>query len=128
MSVFNVFYNSVKSISEIKNWAFLSDYQKREKIFGDLFVFIDLINKNTKNKSEILIIAKDEMPFYLSRYFLFPKKVYRQDSLNIAQIDKEKKYQYIAVYNQEVELKNYRQIKMFKSENEKNFGILFKIK
>ena len=37
-----VFYNASKAVSEFKEWTFLSDTEKRQKLFGELYKFLVL--------------------------------------------------------------------------------------
>src|SRR5882724_6103981 len=92
---FNVVYNSVKTISEVKEWTPLSDTQKRHKIFGDLYDFLILVKTYTKNDDHILIYAKDGekyQTYFLSIYYLYPRRITSTvDNNEFIQVAKNKK-------------------------------------
>jgi hypothetical protein len=99
MSVFNVFYNLFKSVSEIKIWFPLSDYEKRQMIFGDLYSFLVSIASVSAKNSDILIYSKDVKTFYLGIYYLYPRKITIVDNKSDFDIYlNTKKFKYIAVY------------------------------
>ena len=118
ISFFNVFYNLNKTIVEIKEWAYLTNQQKRQKIFGDPYTVAMLIEKNTMKKSQILLVAKEKMPYYLTRYYLYPRRIYRNNS---------NKYPYIFVYNTKISTNAYKEIASFSSRTG-NYGKLYLIK
>src|SRR5882724_2591756 len=96
---FNVLYNTQKSFSEIKEWGFLSDSEKRHKIFGDIYNFIIFIDTNTKNNAQVLIFSDNDMMYLLSRYYLYPRLVNitnNKKELNI--LISSGKYLYVASY------------------------------
>src|SRR6266550_146057 len=75
IAFFNVTYNTIKSVSEAKQWMFLTNQQKQTKIFGDITNVFITINNDTNKNARVLLFTKDNMLFYLSRYYLYPKKV-----------------------------------------------------
>ena len=75
ISVFNVFYNSFKFISEAKHLLPLSAEQKRYEVYGNFYKFIEFIGQNTPQNSSILINSKDDKAYYLGRYYLYPRFV-----------------------------------------------------
>jgi hypothetical protein len=75
LAIGSVGYNAVNTVSEVKNWYFLTDTQKREKLFGDLYTFFTFIDKNTPADASILIKSFDVRTFFLGRYYLYPKKI-----------------------------------------------------
>jgi hypothetical protein len=126
LSCVNIFYNAGKSISEIKEWGFLSDSQKRQKIFGDLYSFIKLVDEKTNTNARILIISNENAPYYLARYYLYPKKVYSLSESNfIQEVDKQKKIEYIVSYNKNIFLNNYKKIASFKQPASNNYGSIY---
>src|SRR6266511_6096361 len=73
---FSVFYNIYKMRSEIKEWGYLSDSQKRQKIFGDSYNFCHFIQEHTNTQSKIFIFSKDGMTLLYCRYYLYPRLIY----------------------------------------------------
>ena len=96
----------------------MSDTEKRQKIFGDLYTVTMLIEKNTMKKSQILLVSKEKMPYYLTRYYLYPRRIYLNSS---------NKYPYIFVYNTKISTKDYKEIASFSSKTG-NYGKLYIIK
>ena len=97
ISFFDVCYNSIKFISEAKYWLPLSDTQKRNEIFGDIYNFIIFVEQSTPERSNILILSNDDKAYYLGRYYLYPRNisvsVNSEDFLNIA---KQGNFEYLA--------------------------------
>ena len=127
LSFTSILHNSVKSITEIRDWYFLSDTEKRQKIFGDLYTVTMLIEKNTTKKSQILLVAEEKMPYYLTRYYLYPRRIYLTTAKDLARTNKENKYPYIFAYNTKISNKNYKEIASFSSRTG-NYGSLYEIK
>jgi hypothetical protein len=75
LSVFDVGFNLVKSYSEGKHWLPLSDTQKRQEVYGNIYNPINFISKKTESKSSILIYSKDDKAYYLGRYYLYPRNI-----------------------------------------------------
>lgn len=75
MSFLRTAYNFTKVFTEEKQWLFLSDEEKRIKIFGDSFVLYKFTEINTSKQANIVIISKDKKAYYLGRYFLYPRKI-----------------------------------------------------
>ncbi len=113
-------YNIVTTVSEIKDWYFLTDIQKRHKIFGNLYDFFTFIDKNTPENAKILIVSSDVRTFFLSRYYLYPKKIIVLSSpkdisdLKIA-------YEYIASYGMPLSLNEYSLILTCGAKDGKGF-------
>ena len=124
ISFFNVFYNLNKTIVEVKEWAYLTNQQKRQKNFGDLYTVAMLIEKNTMKKSQILLVGKEKMPYYFTRYYLYPRRIYPTTAKELAKTNKQKKYQYIFVYNTKIATKDYKEIASFSSKSG-NYGRLY---
>jgi hypothetical protein len=109
LSIFNVFYNIFKSLTEIRNWLPLSDYEKRQVIFGDLYPFLFFVGANTAKNSDILVYSNDIKTFYLSIYYLYPRIVTVVDNEN----DFNKrlnsgKFKYVAIYKNSYIPNSYR--------------------
>lgn len=99
LAVFNVFYNSVKSVSEVREWAFLTDHEKRHKLFGDTYDFYTFINKNSQENANILFMPKDEMSFYLARYYLYPRLITRvTNEEQVAKFSQTGTYTHVATF------------------------------
>jgi hypothetical protein len=109
ISIFNVFYNLFKSISEIKTWFPLSDYQKRQMIFGDLYPFLFFVGANSSKNSNILIYSNDVKTFYLSIYYLYPRTVTVVDNeKDFKEELNSKKFKYVAIYKNSYKPNTYR--------------------
>ncbi len=121
---FNIFYNLNKTVYEMKNWVFLSDTQKRVKIFGELYEITQLIDKNTTKKSKILLVTDKKMLYYLTRYYLYPRRIYPTTAKELASTNKQNKYPYIFVYNTKISTNAYKEIASFSSKSG-NYGRLY---
>lgn len=111
LSIFYVLYNSVKAFSEIKNWIFLTDFEKKQEIFGDIYLFLVFVGNNTENNSNILIYSQDVKTFYLGAYYLYPRL--------IAVVDNKKdfnlrvnsgNFKYAAVFNSGIKPEKYKSV------------------
>lgn len=94
---FRTVYNLFKVFTEEVSWIQLSDYEKRKKLFGDIYDFFTVINSKTEKDAEILFLTTDIRMHYLSKYYLYPRRI------TVVRIDKEQqfdanKYEYIAVF------------------------------
>ena len=93
-------YNGVKSVSEVKEWFFLTDFEKRQKIFGELFTFLYALKSTTSDNATILVYSTDIRTFHLSLYYLYPRKITLVDSKNALQVAASTaNYDYIALYH-----------------------------
>ena len=72
---FNVFYNSLKSYSEAKQWLFLTNEQKLYVLYGNVVNVYTLINKSSDVNAKTLLYTNDNMLFFLIRYYIYPKKI-----------------------------------------------------
>lgn len=70
-----VIHNISKLYTEETHWIFLTDDQKREKQFGEKYVFLKFVNEKVNSQSNILMFTNDGMAYYLARYFLYPTTV-----------------------------------------------------
>lgn len=115
-AILNVFYNIGKTIPEIKEWIFLSDDAKRQKLFGDIYAFYVFVNNHSEKNAKILFFPKDEMSFYLARYYLYPRIITRvDDEKKLQQLASMKTYSYI-VSSKEITVHTYILVKQFGSE------------
>ncbi len=124
-SIAAIFLNAFKLRSEVKEWVFISDQEKRYKIFGDLYHFFIFINENTDNE-KILIVSNDVRTFYLGAYYLYPKKV---EVISEKEIDKFmhfENYKYVALFNIERKIKGFRIQKIEKSKRGNSFWTIYK--
>lgn len=93
------FYNFTKVLSEEKDWIFLTDTQKREKIFGDLNSFFTFVQKHTPLKSKIIFLSPGGKTYYLGRYYLYPREIaYAKDVNEALSLTKTNKYTYLLLY------------------------------
>lgn len=100
LSLLRTLNNLSKIATEERFWIKLSSEQKHKKLFGDIYTFIDFVDKNTRSKSKILFISYDGKPYYYGRYLLFPKILIYESNIN--NISKQKEiniYDYLAFYN-----------------------------
>ncbi len=129
LAIFSLFYNAGKTISEMNEWAYLSDSEKRLKIFGDLHNFFILIKDNTEEKSNIFILSKDIKTPYLSIYYLYPRTITTTDDKSkFIKTALAQKHLYLAVYKQVIKLENYERVASFSSKTSSDFGYLYKRK
>ncbi len=129
LAIFNVFYNSVKSISEIRDWVPLSENQKLQKIFGPTYEFSAFIDANTQRDSNILFYSKEGMPYFYARYYLYPRHLYWHQNMNEYVKSKyPKKFDYIALYSMNASPEGYEKIASFSAKNSGVFGSLYKRK
>lgn len=94
LSVLRLSFNLSKLITEEQEWLFLSDDEKKSKIFNNYYNLNKFLLINTRSKSKILLVTKDGMLYYYSRYDLYPREVYWQkDITSISELGG--KYDYI---------------------------------
>lgn len=75
LAVTRTVYNISKVYTEELSWISLSDSEKRTRLFGDLYRVATFVNSRTPSNSQILLLAPGGKTFYLSRYYLYPRKV-----------------------------------------------------
>ena len=127
--------NFSKIYTEEGSWIGLSDFEKRKRLYGDIFVFFTFINANTQSRAKILFLTTDGRAYYLSKYYLYPRIV------TVIRIDKKipeynlQQYDYIAVFiNDEVQyteklkafMKDVKKKETGKNDNVRK-GILHKL-
>lgn len=129
LAFFSLVYNLGKTYFEIKEWASLSDSEKRYKIFGDVYDFNIFLNNNTNKNAYILLYSQDTIAYYLGRYLIYPKKIVNKTNKNeFLNLVKKKSYTYVATYNTDVPFEGYIKVASFSSKTLKNFGGLYKRK
>lgn len=109
IAVGNVGYNGLKTYTEVRDWYFLSDTQKREKIFGDLYTAFLFIDKNTVENASLLIVSSDVRAFFLGRYYLYPKKI--TVVATAKELAQQALPEYVASIGSSLKLKGYMLIK-----------------
>jgi hypothetical protein len=128
LSVFNIFYNVKKTITEIQEWSVLSDNQKRHKIFGDLYDFFIQVNKYTEPNAKILVSSNDGMTSGIGRYYIYPRMlIWPREEKKFKELVKEKKISYIFSYNKFLSFSGYKKIASFSSKTSTNYAILYKL-
>ena len=110
-SFFSVGYNLIKVTPEVREWFFLTDNEKRSKLFGDTYALLEIIRSKTEENTEIAIFSPDIKTHYLSIYYLYPRKtiVFNNEKEFISSIS-HKKYNYVVSSNLPIDLKNYERI------------------
>lgn len=129
LAFLSLVYNLGKTYFEIKEWGYLSDTEKRHKIFGDAYDFSLFLNNNTEKNAYIFLYSNDAMSYYLGRYIIYPKKIVKITTENeVLNLIKNKEHKYIATYNIEIPFEGYIKVASFSSKTSKNFGFLYKRK
>lgn len=129
LAFFNTFFNTVKTVYEINDWAFLSDTEKREKIFGELYDFLVFVDDHTDDRKKVLLYANDVRTFYLGRYYLYPNYISTaKTKKETIEQSKTKKFQYIALFNDSLNSNDYKKIASFSSQKSFTYGTLYKLK
>ncbi len=77
LSVFRTLFNFSKIFTEERVWIGISDEQKREKIFGPVYSFLQIIKQQTIKNDVVLMKTDDLKNFYIARYVLYPTRVTR---------------------------------------------------
>lgn len=99
ISVGRTFYNFSKLFTEEREWYNLSDQQKKVKLFGDLDPFFRFVEKNTSPKDSILFLAPGGKAYFLSRYYLYPRRIfYIKDQKEIELTLKKQSYDFLLEY------------------------------
>lgn len=88
ISILRSFFNISKVFTEDWPWIFISDSQKKSILYGDSYPLAACLNKNIPGNNTALFISDDGMLFYLTRYLVYPVKLYwlttNQDALQSA--------------------------------------------
>ena len=128
IAVFNVGYNFLKTFSEVREWGYLSDAEKRHKIFGNNHEFFTLIKEHSPNNTKILIFSQDDMARFLSIYYLYPRRVTTTTDKEVFLKNIEKKtYPYIASYNFTFDTRDYEKIASFSSKTTIDYGVVYQL-
>jgi hypothetical protein len=121
-------YNAVNIISEIKTWFPLTDTQKRQKIFGDMYDFAQFITKHTEENARILVVSREDNTGLVINYYTIPRIVKYVKEENQISREKIKEYDYLISYNNNLKFKNLYPFARYNSLDSKRFGIIYKIR
>src|SRR3990172_6757120 len=79
LSVSRLGYKYLRAFTSEKNWIFMIDYQKKTRLLGDDFIFLSNIASSCSISSTVNIFnpfpKSDQKLFYLSYYYLYPRKL-----------------------------------------------------
>jgi len=75
LSFTRTIYNFSKVYTEEMSWISLDDSEKRVRLFGDLYRVVSFISGKTSLSSNILLLAPGGKTFYVSRYYLYPRRI-----------------------------------------------------
>lgn len=129
LSVFNVFYNSTKTLSEIREWGPLSEDQKRLKLFGASHEFSVFINAHTTPNTKILFYSETGMPYFYARYYSYPRHLYwYQNNSEYVKSKYPEHFDYVALYNMHPSIKDYEYVASFSAKYSSVTGYLYKRK
>ena len=127
LSFFSLLYSAIKTVFEVKTWVPLSDSEKRQKIFGDMYNFIVFIDAHTEKNAHILIFSKDGKIGLITKYYSYPRIVNpttdKKKFIDLVQI---RAYDYVSIYNSVVVIRNYDKIASYSSKTSSDFGVLYK--
>lgn len=124
---FSVIYNSTNTISEIQNWYVLSDTEKRQKIFGDLYDFFVFVKHHIPDGSTVFVFSQDVRTHYFGMYMLYPtRQVDTNDQKTLMRMVSTKKYEYIATFNYAIRNPSYIEIAQFSTDTA--YGKVYKRK
>lgn len=124
IAIASVLYNAIKIPYELKEWLGLSSYEKKVKIFGEIYELIDFISRNTEEKSRVLILSPDNKSFYLSAYYLYPRIIHTAaDEKELLEKMKTYKTDYILAIKNNFLKDKYKTVKTFTTER----GLVFKL-
>lgn len=69
-------FNYIRAVTLEKKWIQYTDSQKRKEIYGDIYTVLQYINTYYPTESNMLLISRDGKEYFISRYILYPKKIY----------------------------------------------------
>lgn len=99
ISISRTIFNVSKIITEEKNWIKLTEEQKREKLFADLYPFYKFIEKKIPQNSTIAFLAPGGKAYYLGRYYLYPRRlIYLTNSKDLNNKLKKCSFNYLVIY------------------------------
>lgn len=109
LAIVRSFYNFSKIYSEERSWIFLSDSEKRTRLFGDLYSVAVDVDSKTPVSSRILLLAPGGKTFFLSRYYLYPRRlVYVRSVKEMQEELKKNSFDYLVMFQtSERELNEY---------------------
>lgn len=120
LSILSVFININKSFSEFKTWGHLTDFEKRNKIFGDTYDYLLFIDKNSNNENKVLIYSEDIQAPQLARYYLYPVLVdVVEDKEELIINSRNKEYNLLFSFNYKPKIKDFEFVKSEKLTNKK---------
>lgn len=126
LAAFSIVYNIGKSVSEVREWGSLSDRQKRQKLFGDLYDFFIITNENTPKDATMLFYSKERFEYYIGRYYVYPRKIIIIDNRNtFITRASEKKFPFLLLYNNDIQIDGYEKVASFSSHTSKIFGYIY---
>lgn len=111
LSLVRIINNLAKIYTEERDWIFLSDDKKREKLFGDVHGFLSFSKEHARTNSRIVFILPppnvENRLFYLGEYYLYPRDIYFSDQKKFKNDIQREKPDYILIYD----LKNSKSYK-----------------
>lgn len=129
MGILSFMYNAAKTVSEVKDWVPLTDTEKRQKIFKDLYTFVVFINAHTDENAHVLILSDDGRIGMITKYYLYPRTAtIAIDTMSFMKLLKNRKYHLVATSNSTIQLEDYEKIATYSSKISSDFGILYKLK
>lgn len=120
IGVLGVVYNTRKGFFEIREWGFLSQEDKKHKLFGDYYAFYKFLKANS-NSEDIVLFTNDPMAFFLPRYFLYPQRIYwisyEKDFLSKLTQSKNETF---FIYDLDFDLKDHIVVATFSAKSKKS--------
>ncbi len=99
IATLRTFYNISKLYTEERKWLALSDDQQRVALFGDIYRAIKIIQEKTPGSAQILSLSPGGKTFFLSRYYLYPRKItYIKSTSEVAMAIKKNTFDYLVVF------------------------------
>lgn len=125
----SLLYNTQKAFFEEVKWIGLSDAEKRYKIFGDIYPFLQFVKTNTKQDSKILLYSDHPMAFYFGIYTLYPRRIEIADNPKEVQKQlQEISFDFVVTYNKEFTFESYKEDASYSAKTTRDFGKLYKRK
>jgi hypothetical protein len=121
LSAGRIIFNLSKIFTVERGWIFMSDYQKREELYGDVFPIYNKINSLTNHEDIVNLISNDGKPYFILRFLLYPKKVFWFTSPE--KIPTKNKNSFVIFYHEQVskDFANHKKIYSFETNNHKSF-------
>src|SRR6185369_655491 len=128
-SFFSVLYNSLKTVSEIRELSLLSENQKLQKLFGASYDFSVFINEHTEKHAKILFYSQTAMPYFYARYYSYPRHLYwLQNEDESIKRTRPKQFDYIALFNMPASFEGYEIKASYSAKQSGIFGSIYKRK